>query len=242
MATGSDLSDLLGTARLATYLASAGGDSDRARELYLWATDLAGALHSQLSFVELAVRNSINTQLRAWNTTQGYPADWTDAGAAAPELYALLRKQISDARDRAGREASERNSQHPRHGQGITHDDVVAQLMFGAWVKLVRPISRSESSARQKRLWTDVLSSAFPNAPSTEQGRQEIGRQLETVRRLRNRVAHHDNLLEVNVTHRVNGALSLLAKIDPAFPPLASARNSLRRLAREDPRLKWATP
>jgi hypothetical protein len=122
----------------------------------------------------------------------------------------------------------------------VTHDDVVAQLMFGAWVKLIRPISKTESSAPQKQLWTEVLRRAFPDSDQSDAGRRAIGTQLETMRQLRNRVAHHDNLLEVDIRHRQNGALSLLSKVDPALPALAVARSPLRRLVREDPRRSWS--
>lgn len=53
------------------------------------------------------------------------------------------------------------------------------------------------------------------------------------------RVAHHDNLLQVDVRHRFNGMLSLLAKLDPTFPALAAARSSLRQLTKDDPRRDW---
>ncbi len=240
MAKQSGLGALLGSARLATYRDAAGGDPDRATDLYLWVTELSGALHAQLSYVELAVRNAIDPQLAGWNDAQGHGREWTADGAAAPLLYQLLRKPLQDARKWAEKEAAERHPQHPRHGAGVTHDDVVAQLMFGAWVKLIRPISRSESSAPQQRLWADVLRHAFPHAERSQQGRTALGSQLESMRRLRNRVAHHDNLLEVDVRHRLNGILSLLSKVDPAFPALAATRSPLRRLVREDPRRAWA--
>jgi hypothetical protein len=46
------------------------------------------------------------------------------------------------------------------------------------------------------------------------------------LRRLRNRVAHHDSLLAVDVHSRFNGMLRLLSHIDSRFP---SQRASSRR-------------
>lgn len=241
VAKQSELETFLGPARLTTYLSAAGGDAERAADLYLWVTELSGALHAQLSFVELAVRNAIDRRLLEWNDDQGHGAEWTADGCAAPLLYQLLRKPLRDARTWAVKEAALRHPRHPRHGIGVTHDDVVAQLMFGAWVKLVRPISKSESSAPQQKLWVDALCGAFPHADQSDAGRQAIGAQLETMRQLRNRVAHHDNLLEVDIRHRQNGVLSLLSKVDPVLPALAAARSPLRRLTREDPRRSWST-
>ncbi|WP_166645315.1 MULTISPECIES: Abi family protein [Microbacteriaceae] len=233
------LQRLLGTARLATYLTAAKGDLNRAADLYLWVTQVSGALHGQISFVEIAVRNAIDAQLAIWNTARGFGADWTAAQGTADPLYTLLRKQLEDARGRADVEARERGSNHRRHGVAATHDDVVAQLMFGSWVKVIRPVSRTESPARQQRLWAAGVSLAFPHASSDDMSRIAIGDQLDTLRRLRNRVAHHDNLLEVALKHRLNGMLSLLAKLDPAYPQLAAARSTLRQLIKDDPRRAW---
>lgn len=235
----SALTQLVGKARLATYLKAANGDINRAADLYLWASQLSGALHSQISFVEIAVRNAMDAQLAVWNQSRGFGLDWTAQSGTADPLYSLLRKQLDDARSRALQEASDRGAHHPRHGTGATHDDVVAQLMFGSWVRLVRPISSTESPGRQQTLWADAINKAFPNAPSDEPTRNAIGHQLETLRRLRNRVAHHDNLLEVEVRHRLNGTLALLAKMDKGYPDLALARSTLRRLIRDDPRRHW---
>lgn len=233
------LAALLGAARLRTYASVTGGDLARAGDLYLWATQLAGALHAQLSFVEIAVRNAIDTRLGELALLDGSLSDWTTEGATPEAVYTLLRRQLADARSRASVAAAERGTRHQRSGEGATHDDVVAQLMFGAWVKLIRPVSRTESAGRQQRLWRDTLRHAFPNAPGDDAGRIAIGKQLETLRRLRNRVAHHDNLLEVDVRHRMNGMLSVLATIDDEYPSLAASKSTLRRLAREDPRRAW---
>lgn len=230
------LERLLSGARLRPYLAATGGDLQRATDLYLWATQLAGALHAQISFVEIAVRNAIDAELAAWNAAAGGPREWSRAGGTADPLYSLLRRQLVDARNRADQQAYERGPGHHRHGEAATHDDVVAQLMFGSWVKLVRPVSTAESPARQRLLWDATVHRAFPNAARDEDSRVAVGDQLEMLRRLRNRIAHHDNLLGVDVRHRLNGMLALLAKVDDRYPPLAAARSTLRQLVREDPR------
>ncbi len=233
------LERLVSPARLATYIDAADGDRCRAVDLYLWAAQLAGALHGQIAFVEIAVRNAINIELSAWSVKSGGVPEWSSAGVTVDPLYSLLRRQLVDARNRAAQEMAERPSSHPRCGTPPSHDDVVAQLMFGSWVKLVRPVSRSESPVRQQQLWRSAISTAFPGTDADDASRERIGSQLEMLRRLRNRVAHHDNLLQVDVRHRFNGMLSLLAKLDPTFPALAAARSSLRQLTKDDPRRDW---
>ena len=224
---------------MAPYLAEASGDLARAADVYLWATELAGALHAQISFVELAVRNALDAQIQTWNVSHGGPSEWTAAGAAQADLYSILKGSLNQARDRAKSDAAMRGPHHPRHGAQVTHDDMVAQLTFGTWVKLLRPLSASESSARQEHLWREQLHYAFPRTGSDDAARAALGSQLDSIRYLRNRVAHHDNLLTVNVQHRLRDMLSVLAKIDQDYATLAMARSNVRRLVREDPRRTW---
>ena len=84
-----------------------------------------------------------------------------------------------------------------------------------------------------------VARRAFPFADQDEHGRRSLGAQLERIRSLRNRVAHHDNLLGVEVSHRLNDMLSILRKIDPTFPEIAMARSGVRAVVRQDPRSGW---
>lgn len=64
---------------------------------------------------------------------------------------------------------------------------------------------------------------------------------MEGIRRLRNRIAHHDNLLSVDIVARLNGSLALLALINRDFPDLVMRANTLRQLAATDPRRERST-
>lgn len=233
---------LAGPARLAPYMVVVDGDVIKVTELYVWAGHLAGALHSTISFVEVAVRNSLDAQLVKWNAAQPgqYGQEWALRDCTAPLLYGLMgSKRLKFARESAEKESRRRPKGHPRRGAFVTNDDVVAQLMFGAWVNLVVPISGS--SRRQQRLWGEGLNAAFPGADSSDVGRVKVGRQLERIRKLRNRVAHHDNLLGVEVGHRLNDMLAVLREMDERFPDLAMARSQVRAVLREDPRRSWSS-
>ena len=253
MSREGSLRRLLGTARLRTYVDAAHGDPKLAADLYEWGTRLAGAWHSHISFVEIGVRNAIDRELISWNssqrTTDGspFPRDWTLDRRAAPLVSELIGKPLTEARKNAAKEARGRPRSHPRHLASVTHDDVVAQLTFGSWSRLVMPPQGNrhrQGNARQSDPWEQALHLAFPGAASGDEGRVAIGRQLEAIRRLRNRIAHHDNLLTVDTGARLNGSLSLLAAIDPEFPDLVMASNSLRALVAEDPRRTegWSPP
>lgn len=96
-----------GPVRLAPYLKEAGDDAE-ATELYLWGGDLAGALHSTIAFVEVAVRNSLDAQLAEWNAEQvGEPGRyWALRGCSAPVLYELIgAKRLKFAQESAEKES-----------------------------------------------------------------------------------------------------------------------------------------
>lgn len=132
--------DLAGSARFAPYLREAHGDIYRARELYLWAADLAGALFSTIAFVEVGLRNAMDRKLRAWNDQQGidYGEDWALRKGAAPLLYDLVtHKSLAVAQNFAREQSRLRPKTHPRRLAAVTHDDVVSHFMFGTWVYLI---------------------------------------------------------------------------------------------------------
>lgn len=240
MVSQAPLEMMLGPARLAPYLDEAGGDKDKASDLYLWATDLAGALHPTIAFVEIAVRNAISRELVEWNPKQGpgYGPDWALPGGAATLLYDLVgAKKLRFAQSSAKEEANRRPRNHARYRAEVTNDDVIAQLMFGTWSRLIAPVSGL--GAKQSQLWVEGVSRAFPFADQDEVGRRSLGAQLERIRSLRNRVAHHDNLLGVEVSRRLNDVLSILRKIDPGFPEIAMAKSRVRSVVRQDPRRRW---
>lgn len=234
---------MLGSARYRTYFKAAGGDAGRAAELYEWSTKLSGAWHSHIGYVEVAVRNAIDRELALWNSTQvnasniPYGRAWTSKDGSAAAIYAVIGKHLSQARDSAAREMRRRPRSHPRKDVEPNHDDIVAQLTFGVWARLVMTPHGPDSN--QQELWKQSLHRAFPRASTDESGRIWVGRQLEGIRHLRNRVAHHDNLLSVKTEARLNGSLALLASIHKDFPRLAMGSNNLRQLAASDPRLQW---
>lgn len=230
---------LLSEPRLKPYLDEAEDDLESAWSVYLWANELAGALHAQISLVEIAVRNSIERELRDWNISQSGTSEWTLKDQAKEPLYTLLKDDLNKARRAARRDANARATGHPRRGAIPTHNDVVAQLMFGTWVKALQPLSKEEPADRQKQLWAAGLNAAFPGADQSDAGRRKLGQQLDSIRRLRNRVAHHDNLLNVKVGHRLNEMLSLVHKANPTYPRLVMANSRVRKIAREDPRRIW---
>ncbi|MFJ4030018.1 Abi family protein [Paenarthrobacter sp. NPDC089989] len=233
----------LGEKRLEPFLDAAARDSERASNLYRWNMKLGGSFHTQISYVEVATRNAITKAISDWNEHQPLPQaqgtfgrDWTAPGGLADPLYGQMSHTVRRARKYALQESQNRHPSHPRHKDAPTHDDIVAQLTFGNWTSL---FTDRNVPSRREQLWTDALRFAFPNADQSLAGLNKLTYQLETLRRLRNRAAHHENVLAVNVSSRLNMTLSVLRAIDKRFPDWVMAESTLRRIAKEDPRRLW---
>lgn len=199
-----------GRARFGRYLDDADADPAVAVALCKWNHRFAGVLHEQIGYVEIAVRNAIDRQLRNLARIQNGNESWTCEGNEPGQVGKIIGKQIREARHLA-------IAAHP--GQAITHDDVLSKLMWGTWVKLIGLPEDSERTELQRELWASCISQAFPQVMHDEPGRQGIARNLGYLRGIRNRAAHFDNLYDA-ATHKrriINAAMYLLTAIDKDF-------------------------
>lgn len=110
-------------------------------------------------------------------------------------------------------------------------------VSFGALTRLPVLPGRREPRPDQVTLWTGCLALAFPGAAPSVSGLQQTGAQLEGLRRLRNRVAHNENLLGVDTVARLNGSLALLRTINDDLPEIVMRDSQLRAICRQDPRV-----
>lgn len=217
-------------ARFSTYLAPAGGDSRRALELYRWNILMSGALQESLGMAEVFLRNTIDTQLKFWNSTQpprqgiAYSDDWIQ-NPAGP-LWALLnpggngrpRKSIyRQAFNRALQDQRRRPPTHRRHRHAVDHNDVLAQLSFGTWNSLLPRKDDLDPSGigaeNPRRLWTEALHQGFPHHDDPV----AIKYWVERLYRLRNRVAHLEPLCDTDVMSYHRTTARLLRSIEPAI-------------------------
>lgn len=238
----------IGEARFRPYLAAIDepdgkNREERAIELYLWSGEFAGYLHRQISHLEVSVRNSIDGALRTWNVEQKEASEeWVMEGNTGDLVHRLLRRNLQEARRSAEEASSRRGPKHPRRGTPISHDDIFSQLMFGTWTRLIGGTGAGPEELRQQ-IWEEAVYKAFPYARKepleikNEDTRREIGRKLEEIRRVRNRVSHHENLLGVNGRTKLDQIYTLLGYIDPNLSKLAGVPG-FREFLRSDPRRK----
>lgn len=218
------VANYLSRPRFQPYLAAANGDADRALALYQWNTQLAAAFQEVLANVEIIIRNAIDLELQTWNATRGadpdgvpYTREW--ALHPAPPLAGVVHDALETATKHARRARSSRGRRHPRKRAPISHDDVVAQLSFSVWRTLMP--AAAPKKVGLKNLWSNALVHAFPHAGGSAHHTPTnpvdvlVHDRLERLITLRNRVAHMENLLEVNVPARLTDCLSLLSYVSP---------------------------
>lgn len=201
----------LSAPRFQTYLVEAGGDRQRALDLYEWNTAMAAAILHDLAHVEVAVRNAYNAALVAhqpgqlhWSEDEMryFPVVWRTANNGRRyDENETPRDQLAYARRSAG--------------QGAPSGKVVAELMFGFWRYL-------SISGREITLWRPYLHHGFVTGTS----RSAVDGPMSRLHRLRNRVAHHEPLLTQNLSARRNDVLALLGCISSELRAYVGQRST----------------
>lgn len=153
--------------RLTYYLDECAGDLECALRLYELNTRISAAFYGPLQGLEVLVRNDMNLQMQA-----AFGADWLDLSSVR-----LQQTQIDDIKKTIAK---------------IDHDEpangaIVAELPFGFWVGLLGPKNENE-------IWRKALYKAFTHRPRGTE-RKIVHGALDSIRRLRNRIAHHEKIL-----------------------------------------------
>jgi hypothetical protein len=168
--------------RFATYLAKAGKHEKYAIALYLYNVRVAKSFLFPLGVVEVTLRNAIDEIL-----VERHGLDWHQDTVFRDEV---LTTEGLATLDKAIRRAGH---QSPR-------SQVVAELTFDFWSNLFRP--------EYGDLWRTTVNIAFPNLKHGET-RHEIQSLVRPINAFRNRVAHHEPILDMNVTDVLGRILRL---------------------------------
>jgi hypothetical protein len=89
--------------------------------------------------------------------------------------------------------------------QGLeSRDQIVAGLSFGFWAGIV--------GSKYDDLWRRAVHKAFPHGEGT---RKQISTSIEHVRKLRNRLAHHDSMANVDIPFEIRRVYELAGYIHP---------------------------
>jgi len=155
--------------RLTPYLRTANQDRRYALQLYQWNTAVSASLYGLLQGLEVVLRNTFHEIL----SNAFARADW----------YVVAPLDIEGQRNIAEAQMRLQRDKKP-HMPGR----MVAELNFGFWVSLVRP-------RYAQTLWDTYLHKSFGVRPK----RDTFYHALDRIRKLRNRVAHHEIIIGRNL-------------------------------------------
>lgn len=182
------LQKTLSAERLSTYVRRANGNRAKAIALYEHNTKVSESLFGVIRGLEVALRNSIHDVLR------------TNLGA--DDWYDKLPVPLLKEEKRCIRMAKTKITQRQKP---VLPGRVVAELTFGFWTGL---ISKPYTAA----LWVPYLHKSFPNK---RLGRKEAYGRLNEHRLLRNRIAHHECILHMDLREQHESLLQTVAWICP---------------------------
>ncbi|MBP0455559.1 hypothetical protein J5Y04_39480 [Kitasatospora sp. RG8] len=172
--------------RLGPY-ESAAGSREAALRLYWWNIEVSAAFYGPLHCLEVALRNALHGAL----TRRHGRADWW---TVAP-LDADGARLVAEAGAKCRRRISRRQ---------VTTDDVIAELSFGFWVKLL-------SRRYDRTFWVPALNRAFARGAGR---RDTLHRQFTTMMLLRNRISHHEPIHHRHLEADHETLCRLLAHLD----------------------------
>lgn len=174
--------------RLMRYMPAAGKDKNKALRYYLWNSALCESFHLSLHVAEIACRNTLHKGLEK-RLYENWYLDKTFLGILDPNFRSELNDAIL--------------VEAQQHGQKCTVLDIVSQLSFAFWEHLA-------TKRFERFLWSKGLQNVFPCAPK-KATRDELHGLIESVRRWRNRIAHHRAIFDKGPVRKHQDALDLIS-------------------------------
>ena len=165
--------------RLGRYILACQGDTKTALGLYQWNLEVSAAFFVPLQMLEVTIRNAISEAIQA-----AYGSSWTHNQGFISSLK-ILKKGFSP-RLHLTQIAAEFGSS----------DKAIAELKFIFWQKMF-------VAGLDATVWNPHLRAVFPNLGdgTIQQIRGRIHDDLEVLRTLRNRIAHHEPIFERDLHH-----------------------------------------
>lgn len=197
----------LSEARYGRFRDACRGDHAAAIDLYEWHAALSMASFGLVHHFEVLVRNAIDGTLGEGQSQTPIKDTWlVDFGVLQPEGV----RQVINAIGRL------------KQSKVVTRGRIVAGLSFSFWADLF--------GHRYEDLWRHRLHGAFPHRGLT---RKALSSRMRRIQRFRNRIAHHDSLLDQDVPAFVNDMLEISGWIDPDARLWLEAQTGAIEIARQ---------
>lgn len=173
----------LSPARMGTYEAAVRIQSDNdsaALVLYAWNAKVSSALLAPLHICEVVIRNTVSDALEVLYGNRWPWSPTFERSLPDPQLGYSPRRDLQSAR-RSARTAGK----------------VIPELKFVFWQKMF-------TGRHDNRIWDHHLYRVMPNlnlSQSVQMLRHSVYQDLEQLRMLRNRIAHHEPIFSRNLAN-----------------------------------------
>jgi len=161
--------------RFAAYQKRYPKELDKAFSLYQSNIEISQSFYSNLSILEVSLRNSINKSFISYYSTKNWLME------VLPKNIELQIKEIITKLEKSKKD--------------VTNDRIIAELNFGFWTMLF-----NRGNARY--YWKPLLR-AFPYLPKNMRKRTIVSAKLNRLRTFRNRIYHYDPIIW-NIKELVN--------------------------------------
>lgn len=158
----------------------------------LWNISVCESFYPSLQNLEIGLRNAIHNALTfSYRTSLWFKQSF---------LCEMCREDIE-------------NAEKDLKNKGKDHNDsgrIIAELKFGFWARLF-------NKHYQQTLWNNktFLIRVFPNAEARQRIRTNLAVQIDSIRRFRNRVFHHERILGDKIEDIHNNIIEILGWINP---------------------------
>ncbi|MCX6378998.1 MAG: Abi family protein [Armatimonadetes bacterium] len=158
--------------------------------LYLWNMALCEALYPVLQCIEVALRNTIHDALSKARSQKWYD----EAGFLLP----VELERVASAK-----------AELDRNRKPHDHCRVVAELTFGFWASLF-------AAPYEKSFFILVAPLAFARVPRKNRNRAFLSARIQEIRKIRNRVFHHEPIWNDDLMREYLDMMELLKWLSPA--------------------------
>ncbi len=197
--------------RFRAFLVETDEDVAQATALYDWNICISAVFFEVISYTEVLLRNAIDAQFGPVQHDQPARGSWLcDEAILTPKSLERVSEAILNI---------ERMKKEP------TRARVVANLSFGFWRALL--------DRRYNPLWIERLHRAFPNGTGN---RKDVARLMSRLNPFRNRIAHHEPIINAAIADRHDDLIELARLIDVDAAAWIQARSAVPEI------LAWRPP
>jgi abortive infection bacteriophage resistance protein len=183
------LEDILSAARFDKYLGWAGGNRNRAIELYTLNAQLSESFYTTLHMLEVSLRNRIHWVMSATESETWYDLPKYQANVIQADMLAKARNNLAEAKKQE------------------TPGAMVAALTFGYWTAML--------GKEYEDLWQTILKAIARREDGRGLRRKDFSHSLGAIRTLRNRLAHHETILHWDLRKHHRNIMQMITWLSP---------------------------